>query len=111
MPPVPAALASRPEDLRARADRIVASLDDARARSVDSRGHVGGGGAPGMTLPSAALVLPAEAATALRTGTTPVVGHVHDGRLWLDLLAVPPSLDATIVAAVRAVLSSLDGGD
>jgi L-seryl-tRNA(Ser) seleniumtransferase len=104
VPPVPAALASRREDLRRRAERITASVDDPRVTSADSLGRVGGGGAPGVTLPSAAVVLPAESVTALRTGRTPVVGHVHEGRLWLDLLAVPPELDATIVSAVRAVL-------
>jgi L-seryl-tRNA(Ser) seleniumtransferase len=105
VPPVPAALATRREDLRRRAERIAADVDDPRVGSADSLGRVGGGGAPGVTLPSAAVVLPAEAAAALRTGPTPVMGHVHDGRLWLDLLAVPPALDETIAAAVRAVLA------
>ena len=106
VPPVPAALAARADDLRRRAERIAAAVGDPRVAAADSLGRVGGGGAPGVTLPSAAVVLPAEAVTALRTGATPVVGHVHDGRLWLDLLAVPAELDATIVAAVRAVLDS-----
>jgi L-seryl-tRNA(Ser) seleniumtransferase len=105
--PVPGALASRRDDLRRRAERIAASVDDPRVVSADSLGRVGGGGAPGVTLPSAAVVLPAETVTALRTGPTPVMGHVHDGRLWLDLLAVPPELDATIVSAVRAVLAGV----
>ena len=106
VPPVPAALAARADDLRRRADGIAAAVGDPRGAAADTRGRVGGGGAPGVTLPSAAVVLPAEAVTALRTGATPVVGHVHDGRLWLDLLAVPAELDATIASAVRAVLDS-----
>jgi hypothetical protein len=32
-----------------------------------------------------------------------VVGHVHDGRLLLDLLAVAPEDDDRIVSAVRAL--------
>jgi L-seryl-tRNA(Ser) seleniumtransferase len=105
LPPVPAALASRRDDLRRRAERIAASVGDPRVVAAESLGRVGGGGAPGVTLPSAAVVLPVDTAAALRTGPAPVMGHVHDGRLWLDLLAVPPELDATIVSAVRAVLT------
>jgi L-seryl-tRNA(Ser) seleniumtransferase len=62
---------------------------------------VGGGGAPGVTLPSAAVALPARLAGPLRRGDPPVIGHVRDDRLLLDLITVPASLDATLVDAVR----------
>jgi L-seryl-tRNA(Ser) seleniumtransferase len=32
-----------------------------------------------------------------------VVGHVHDGRLHLDLLTVPDEFDGVLVGAVRRV--------
>jgi L-seryl-tRNA(Ser) seleniumtransferase len=101
-PPVAAALAAIPDDLMTRARRIAASLGPDLARAVPSEATVGGGGAPGVTLPSAAVELPPSLAGPLRTGTPPVVGHVSGGRLLLDLLAVPASLDDTVVAAVRA---------
>ncbi|MGW2732563.1 L-seryl-tRNA(Sec) selenium transferase, partial [Streptomyces sp. NPDC001494] len=63
---------------------------------------VGGGGAPGVTLPSAALSLPEPYAAALRTGPTPVVGRLEAGRCLLDLRAVPPEDDEPLAAAVRA---------
>lgn len=109
LPPVPAALDARADDLLVRAERLARDLEPVlapaygpgAAQAVASRGRVGGGGAPGVTLPSAAVALPAALAAPLRLGEPPVVGHVHEGRLRLDLLTVPPDLDETLLAAVR----------
>lgn len=98
--PVAAALATRPEALMARARRIA---DAVGGVAVGSEGRVGGGGAPGVPLPSAAVALAPELAKALRLGEPAVVGHVHDGRLLLDLLTVPEELDDVLVEAVRRV--------
>ncbi|WP_445256420.1 L-seryl-tRNA(Sec) selenium transferase [Nocardioides aurantiacus] len=110
VPPVAEALASRPEALHARAVRIAEALADAvPAEAVASRAAVGGGGAPGVELDSAAVALPAELAAPLRLdSTTPVVGHVERGRLLLDLVAVAPADDAVLVEAVRRALASPD---
>ncbi|WP_413452072.1 L-seryl-tRNA(Sec) selenium transferase [Georgenia phoenicis] len=104
LPPVPAGLAADPAALLARAERIVAALaPDVAAEAVASVAAVGGGGAPGVELPSAAVAVDERWAQALRTGPTPVLGRAHRGRLLLDLLAVPPERDEDVVAAVRAV--------
>jgi L-seryl-tRNA(Ser) seleniumtransferase len=95
------ALARRPEELLARARRLALAIGPDLAEAVASEGHVGGGGAPGVPLPSAAVALPAALAEPLRTGEPSVVGHVHDGRLHLDLLTVPEETDAVLVEAVR----------
>jgi L-seryl-tRNA(Ser) seleniumtransferase len=100
-PPVAAALGLRQVDLLRRARDIVEALDPGLAEAVESEGAVGGGGAPGVVLPSAAVSLPPLLADPLRTGAPPVVGYVTDGRLLLDLLTVPASLDADVVDAVR----------
>ncbi|GAA1157049.1 L-seryl-tRNA(Sec) selenium transferase [Nocardioides aquiterrae] len=96
--PVAAALATRPEDLMGRARRIAEELGGV---AVASEGRVGGGGAPGVPLASAAVALSPDLAKALRLGDPSVVGHVHDGRLLLDLLTVPAELDDVLVEAVR----------
>jgi L-seryl-tRNA(Ser) seleniumtransferase len=101
--PVAAALASDPASLMARARRLALEIGPGIATAVASEGRVGGGGAPGVPLPSAAVALPHDLAGPLRLGAVPVVGRVHDGRLLLDLLAVPPEQDQAIVTAVRAV--------
>jgi L-seryl-tRNA(Ser) seleniumtransferase len=101
-PPTAAALAAPYDVLRARAEAIATRLAAAGvdAYAVDSEASVGGGGAPGVVLPSAAVSLPAAMAGPLRLAATPVVGRVHEGRCLLDLVAVPADADETLTAQV-----------
>jgi L-seryl-tRNA(Ser) seleniumtransferase len=101
-PPVVEALQRDASALLARAERLAAAIGPELAEAVRSRAAVGGGGAPGVTLDSAAVALPAALAGALRDGDLPVVGRVQSGRLLLDLVAVPPDLDGLLADAVRA---------
>jgi L-seryl-tRNA(Ser) seleniumtransferase len=100
-PPVRAALGLRQDDLMARARRIADALGPELAEAVASEAAVGGGGAPGVVLPSAAVVLPPLLADPLRVGDPPVIGYVANGRLHLDLVTVPERLDEVLVDAVR----------
>jgi L-seryl-tRNA(Ser) seleniumtransferase len=106
MPPVAEALASRRSDLMERARWIAAALGQDLASATESQAAVGGGGAPGVALPSGAVSLPARLAAPLRLGRPPVVGHVSGDRLLLDLMTVPPDLDAVVVDAVRRAAGS-----
>jgi len=100
--PVAEALSCVQEDLLARARAIRDDLADlVAADAVPTKAVVGGGGAPGVELASAAVALPATLAARLRTGQPAGLGHVAQGRLLLDLIAVDPSYDASIVDAVR----------
>jgi len=110
-PPVAEQLAAGQAQLAERASRIADALAsvsiDARAQRSDAA--VGGGGAPGVSLPSAAVSLPASYAAELRGGaavrrgtTSAVVGRIEDGRLLLDLRAVSPADDERLIAAVEA---------
>ena len=90
--------------MRGRAERLAAQLPDAQA--VDCIAAVGGGGAPGVELPSAAVSLPESYAAPLRTGTPAVVGRLEGGRCLLDLRTVAPERRrARLAAAVRACTS------
>ncbi|WP_148572304.1 L-seryl-tRNA(Sec) selenium transferase [Nocardioides caldifontis] len=101
-PPVLEALDTDAAVLLRRAEGIAGRLAPVVAASAErSTGAVGGGGAPEVELPSAAVVLPEALAAPLRTGTLPVVGHVERGRLLLDLLALPEEADDALVEAVR----------
>jgi L-seryl-tRNA(Ser) seleniumtransferase len=114
-PPVAAALVADVDELKARAVRVADAVraacgNDADVEVVDSAGAVGGGGAPGIELPSAAVAVPGRLAVVLRTGDLPVVGRVHQGRLLLDLLALDPADDERLAAAVVDALGHSTGG-
>jgi L-seryl-tRNA(Ser) seleniumtransferase len=98
LPPVAEALSADVTELRARAERLAARLP--RAQAVDCVAAVGGGGAPGVELPSAGVSLPESYAVALRTGSPPVVGRLEAGRCLLDLRTVAPEEDELLVTAV-----------
>ncbi|WP_043632157.1 L-seryl-tRNA(Sec) selenium transferase [Nonomuraea candida] len=93
--------------LRSRAESLVARLRDRGidAEAVDSRSVVGGGGAPGVSLPSAAVALDRRAAAALREVEPPVLARVDNGRCLLDLRAVPADQDDTLLAGVLTALA------
>jgi L-seryl-tRNA(Ser) seleniumtransferase len=110
-PPVARALSADGDELSLRAQRIAERLsaDGVDAHPVPAHGAVGGGGAPGVSLRSAAISLPQTLAQPLRSGAPvrdallpAVVGRIEDGRLLLDLCAVAPEDDTVLCAAVLA---------
>jgi L-seryl-tRNA(Ser) seleniumtransferase len=108
-PPVALALSRTQDELMERASLICAELAGAvDAEAVRSGATVGGGGAPGVDLPSAAVRLPVALAGLLRAGQQPVVGRVNAGALLLDLIAVPPEHDAALADAVRVAAARSD---
>ena len=110
-PPVTQALTATAPSVRERAEALAAQLADAGVdcRVVPSDAAAGGGGGPGVSLPSAALSLPEQLAPGLRCGPAvrrggvpAVIGRIERGRLLLDLRAVAPADDERLVAAVLA---------
>jgi L-seryl-tRNA(Ser) seleniumtransferase len=112
-PPAPlaSALAADGKELAQRARQLASRLAAAGldAQAVASTAVVGGGGAPGVPLPSAAVSLPAGLAAPLRDGqpvrsgqVPAVAGRTEGGRLLLDLRALPPGQDELLAAAVLA---------
>jgi L-seryl-tRNA(Ser) seleniumtransferase len=101
-PPVQAMLHTPVAALRARAEALAGGLDGVSV--VDCVAAVGGGGAPGVELPSAGLALPEAAAEALRAGADPVVARVERGRCVVDLRSVDPADDARLAEAIRAAI-------
>ncbi|MDA8319842.1 MAG: L-seryl-tRNA(Sec) selenium transferase [Actinomycetota bacterium] len=109
--PVARALASDPAALAERAAALAGRLAAAGidAGPVVSQAAVGGGGAPGVPLPSAAVSVPESLAPALRTGPgvragrhPAVIGRLTEGRLLLDLYAIGPAEDEALAEAVLA---------
>jgi L-seryl-tRNA(Ser) seleniumtransferase len=113
VPPVATALGADPASLFQRAERSVARLAEAGldAHVVAAVSAVGGGGAPGVELASAAVSLPEALAGPLRHGSgvavgefPAVVGRLEAGRLLLDLRSVAPEDDERLVGAILAAV-------
>ncbi|MDF2978119.1 MAG: L-seryl-tRNA(Sec) selenium transferase [Actinomycetospora sp.] len=100
-PPVRAMLEVDVAELRVRAEELAARVGGI---VVDCAAQVGGGGAPGVELPSAGVALPATAAEALRAGADPVVARVEQGRCVVDLRSVPPEADDRLADAIVRAL-------
>jgi L-seryl-tRNA(Ser) seleniumtransferase len=101
-PPAVRMLHAGVADLRSRAETLAKDLAAAGidALAIDSAAAVGGGGAPGVELPSAAVSLPAAFEEPLRARR--VIGRLDAGRLLLDLRSTDPADDATLRTAVLA---------
>lgn len=102
-PPLRRSLHVDVASLRERAEVIARRLN---AEVVDSEAVVGGGGAPGVRLPSVAVAVDAELAVPLRTGEPAVLGRVADGMLLLDLRTVAPEQDGPLTDAIVSQLAS-----
>lgn len=119
--PVTQAMTATLASIRARAEaqagRLAAAGVDCRVAPTSAA--IGGGGGPGVILPSAALSLPESLAPGLRAGAAvrggdvpAVVGRIDGGRLLLDLRAVAPADDERLAAAVLAAAGApAAGGD
>jgi L-seryl-tRNA(Ser) seleniumtransferase len=94
----------RARRLAAELARVAPGLEVDAAPSV---ARSGGGTLPTREIPSFAVRLggtDAESlAERLRAADTPVVGRVHEGRLWLDARTLLPGDEEVIVRAVRGV--------
>lgn len=108
--PVNAMLGADVVSLRSRAQQLSLTLRSfgIAAAVLDTRASVGGGGAPGLALPSVGIGLPASACARLRAARPAVIGHVGQGQCVLDLRTVDPSRDPDLLRAVRWALGRHD---
>jgi L-seryl-tRNA(Ser) seleniumtransferase len=103
--PVGIALHADAAELLARCERLADAIAAENVRVVEAAGAVGGGGAPGRTLPGWAVSLPEACAARLRSGRPAVVGRIERGRCLIDLRCVPPADDSRLATAIRAALA------
>lgn len=103
--PVEVALRQDPEALVHRAEHLAATLSAAGipAGMRRTEAAVGGGSAPGHTLPSAAVAVPEHWAKPLRTGQPPVLARVEQDCCLLDLAGLPVDADEELADAVLRV--------
>jgi L-seryl-tRNA(Ser) seleniumtransferase len=91
--------------LEARAHRLVAEIAAPTVRAAAMDALPGAGSAPGVTLASFGLILEGDHVDALRDHVRPVIARAAGGVTLVDLRAVDPVDDATIVEAIRSALA------
>jgi L-seryl-tRNA(Ser) seleniumtransferase len=91
------------------ADRLRANCPSLRIEVVESRSVLGGGAAPGSTLPTCVVAVKSashnadELCARLRRWETPIIARVEEGRVLLDLRTVEPAQEEAIVAALQSI--------
>lgn len=111
--PILRMMRSSEDELQQRADHIVRQLrissPELEVEVVESRSVLGGGSAPGATLPSRAIAVrcstlsPDGILERLRKWETPIIARVENDRVLLDLRTVEAKQDQTILAALQRV--------
>jgi L-seryl-tRNA(Ser) seleniumtransferase len=105
--PVAAMLAMSAEDIGRRANALAEALlsRGLRATVVDGESTIGGGSAPGTTIPTKLVVIEHPSHMAhdlerlLRRQPVPVVARIEHDRVVLDLRTVDPQDDALVLSA------------
>ena len=100
------ALAQRAKQI---AERLRASCPNLQVEVIESRSVLGGGAAPGSTLPTRVLGVKSEGLNAdelcarLRRWETPIIARVEEERVLLDLRTVESARDEAIVLALESI--------
>ncbi len=105
--PVLTMMRSSVDELRTRAEKMIALLRDLSVPPTIGAGksQLGGGTLPSSAIPSVTLDFAVsnldEFATRLRGGAPPVIGYRAGGKFKLDLRTIFPTQDASLVRALR----------
>ena len=101
------------DELRNRTEHLMRKLHIAcpqlHIEVVESRSVIGGGSAPGSTLPSHVVAVSSASlstdaiAEKLREWTTPIIARVEDGRVLLDLRTVTPEQEQALMEALAGM--------
>ena len=107
--PTLAMITASANSIRERCERMVRNLRGAivEPEVVKTIASVGAGAFPTHEIPSYGLALAGNASVieeALRAGEPPVIGHITDNQLILDLRSVPEAHDAHLTSAVLRAL-------
>ncbi len=98
------------EQIRERAEKIVAELEGLRATVVEGTSVIGGGSTPDQALPTYLIAVESDEVAAmerrLRGGDPAVVGRIEDERLLLDLRTVFPEEEPLLAKALLSAASS-----
>jgi L-seryl-tRNA(Ser) seleniumtransferase len=104
--PALAMIRQTPQEIRSRAESLVARTPGIRAEIVPGNSVIGGGATPEQAIPTYLIAIdcekPASAEARLRAAEPPVIARVENDRLLLDLRTVQPDEEDELSAAVAA---------
>lgn len=94
------------QEIRVRAQRVLAKIGGLDAALVEGRSVIGGGSTPAQSVPTWLISIAhkelVEFERRLRTGRPPVVARIEKERLLLDLRTVFPEEEDELAAALQA---------
>jgi L-seryl-tRNA(Ser) seleniumtransferase len=92
------------DEIRARAERLVAGIPGLRAEIVPGSSVIGGGATPEQAIPTWLIAIASPDLVAeerrLRRSNPPVVARIENDRLILDLRTVLPEEEAELIASL-----------
>jgi L-seryl-tRNA(Ser) seleniumtransferase len=95
------------EQIRERAERLVAAVSQLGARVEGGESVIGGGSTPAQSIPTWLIVIERkdvmEAEKRLRLGDPPVIARIEDERLLLDLRTVFPEEEGALARALAGL--------
>ncbi len=94
-----AMVAATTDELRARADKIIAAAGIGAVEPTQA--IPGAGSAPGSTIESVGIRIAGDRLAELRACTPPVIARTRDGCTLLDLRTIDPDSDEAVVAALQ----------
>jgi L-seryl-tRNA(Ser) seleniumtransferase len=96
-----------PEEIRARAERLLTKTPGLRAQLTPGHSLIGGGSTPEQSLPTCLIAIASEDLPALeqrlRSLHPPVIARIEQDRLLLDLRTVFPEEEDELAAALQAL--------
>jgi len=97
------------EQIRERAERLVAALPSLRARVEPGQSVIGGGSTPAQSIPTWLIVIEPEDVIAaekrLRSGDPPVIARIEDDRILVDLRTVFAEEEEQLRRALEGLVS------
>jgi L-seryl-tRNA(Ser) seleniumtransferase len=94
------------DQIRVRAEALIASALALDASIIEGRSVIGGGATPDQSIPTWLIALNGDAnriERALRGGDPPVIARIEDDRVVLDLRTVFPEEERELSLALRAI--------
>jgi L-seryl-tRNA(Ser) seleniumtransferase len=95
-----------PEEIRTRAEALIAELPGLDAAIIEGRSVIGGGATPEQSIPTWLIALAGDAnriERTLRSGDPSIIARIENDRVVLDLRTVFPEEEAELSRALRAV--------